>query len=154
YYQPAREAIVRLCLAPKMKDKIVEALIAKARRVPHGKGSDPVRDNVKAFECFEQAFLPDIRSFREHYLRTESRGGVPFEGVSITGLPHFAATDNDGKERYAFLYPSAWTSKDLAAYLEILGFIIEKKFKKDASSIWCMNLRTGKSVVYKPSLRL
>lgn len=154
YYQPAREAIVRLCVHPKMRDRIVTAMIARANRVPHGKGSDPVRDNVRAFECFETAFLSKIQRFAEHYLRTENRRGVSFEGVLLTGLPHFAATDEKGTRRYVFLYPSAWNSKDLSAYLELLSFIVESKFNEDASSLWCMNLRTGKTMNHKCSLKL
>lgn len=154
YYQPAREAIVRLCVHPKTRDKIVTALIARASRVPHGKGSDPVHDNLRAFECFETAFLSRIQCFGEHYLRTENRQGVSFEGVLLTGLPHFAAIDAKGARRYVFLYPSAWNSKDLSAYLELLSFIIESKFKEDPSSLWCMNLRTGKTMNHKCSSKL
>lgn len=154
YYQPAREAIVRLCVHPKTKDRIVMALIARAKQVPHGKGSDPVRDNMKAFESFETIFLPKIQRFEEHYLRTENRQGVSFEGISLTGLPHFAAIDAKGTKRYVFLYPSAWNAKDLAAYLELLSFIIESKFNEDALSLWCMNLRTGKTINHKCSSRL
>ena len=154
YYQPAREAIVKLCLHRKMKDRIVAALTVRAQRVPHARGADPVRDNLRAFECFERAFLPKIQRFREHYLRTENRAGVPLEGISITGLPHFAVTDEKTIEKYVFLYASAWNSKDLSAYLEILSFIIEKKFQEDRPSLWCMNLRTGKSLIHKPNSKL
>jgi hypothetical protein len=154
YYYPARESIVRLCANPKNKQQIVADLQVAAQRVPHGKGQYPVRDNLRAFECFESKFLPQIEHFVTHYLRSERGGGVSFEGIFVTGLPHMAVLDGSGSKKYVFLYPSVWEKRDLDAYLELLSVIVHSKFHGDDASLWCMNLRTGRSVQHKSSARL
>jgi hypothetical protein len=146
YYQPMREAVVRLCASGGQdRERIVAKLASDAGRIRPGRGQDPVRDNLKAFDAFTQFFLPRIGSFKRSLLRQDQEGGIDFEGIRITGLPHFIAEDRRGHLRYVFLYPSAWDKDDLNAYLQVLAEIIRVRFDAKPASMWCMNLRTGKT---------
>jgi hypothetical protein len=52
------------------------------------------------------------------------------------------------------LHAADWEVNELRAYLDLLSFLINKRFNKAASSIWCMNLRTGKDEIVRESVRL
>jgi len=152
YYQPMRQAAAQLCsLGLAKRDLIVGKLISDAARIRAGKGQNPVRDNVRAFEAFELNFYPKVRTMIRSLLREDQQGGVTFEGLKITGLPHLEVEDRKGNVRYVFLYPSIWNRDDLKAYLELLYEIVRVRFRADPKSIWCMGLREGKTIRFKPS---
>lgn len=155
YYQPMREAVARLCgMGIAKRAQIYARLLTDAQNIRPGKGQNPVQDNIRAFEAFEQHFLPLINKVVRSLLREDQQGGIAFEGMSITGYPHLEVEDKHGKTRFVFLYPSNWEDDDLKAYLEMLSEIVRERFNADAKSIWCMGLRGGKTITWKPSKRV
>jgi hypothetical protein len=154
YYQPMREAIVRYCAeSGKGREKIVERMLADARQLSCANGQNPAEDNLAAFETFESAFYPKLGKYIGNYLRSKQNGGTPFEGIRLGGLPHLKVQDDEGRERFVFLYPSNWRNDELKAYLELLSVVLEVNFGASGDHIWCMNLRTGKTHRYRPGIR-
>jgi len=146
YYQPAREAIVKLTASSgKRRDSIFVEMQARAAAVVHSPSQNPVRDNTKCFETFEETFLPKISSFVQSLIRRK-HFGTSFGGVILKGLPHMEVIDQKGKSRLVYLYPSNWSDKELDAYLELLTIIIEAEFEAEASDLWCMDLRRKQTV--------
>ncbi len=154
YYQPVREAVIAYCAAKgKGRDKIVSRMLAEARSRPHGRGQNPERDNLAAFETFEVKCYPKIGSFVRSLLRMPQGAGVRFGDIFLQGAPHLHVTDKEGQDRYVFLHPSNWTEDDLKAYLELLSVTVES-FGEPSSSIWHMNLRSGLVSKYRSSKRV
>lgn len=151
YYQPMREAVARLCAGVQSREQILRRLRADAEQIRPGKGQDPVRDNIRAFEAFEVNFIPRMGKFIRSLLREDQQGGIPFNGMNITGYPHLEVEDKRGSKRFVFLYPSKWEEDDLKAYLEMLAEIVRVRFAVGPKSLWCMGLRDGKTVPWKPS---
>ncbi len=110
-------------------------------------------DNADAFHMFEAAFYQKISKFRRDLLR-EQRTGCEFEGLVLEGGPHFEVIDQKGNKRHVFLHAANWSGKDLAAYLELLGIVIEDAYGGDSSSLWVFNLRTGKEIKWRSSSRV
>ena len=155
YYLPLREAIVVYGKSRGKKlDQAIAGLDAASRRVVAGRGANPVKDNRTAFDAFIRSFYPRIAEFGQSLLRDDSKIGCEFEGVRLTGLPHFSARDLKGNERYIYTHASKWSEDDLKAYLELLSIIVEARFGANAESIWCMDLRTGTDFKWKSSPRL
>jgi hypothetical protein len=155
YYQPMREAVMAYCAAGgKGRDRIIARMLADAHHRPRGRGQDPQADNLNAFEVFETRCYPKITKFVQGLLRKPQGPGVPFEGVFLFGAPHLLVTDEDGEARYVFLQASDWKGDQVKAYLELLAVIVEKAFGQPASSIWHMNLRTGRVATHRSSKRV
>jgi hypothetical protein len=154
YYQPMREAVARFCASKDdNRERVIAKLRSDAERIRPGRGQDPVADNLRAFESFEANFLPKIGKFVRSLLREDQQGGITFEGMNITGYPHLEVEDRKGNSRFVFLYPSKWDDDDLKAYLEVLAEIVRVRFGALPASIWCMCLRTGKTLPWKSSNR-
>jgi len=122
--------------------------------LPRAPGQDPETDNLRAFGIFETSCYPKIAKFVRGLLRKPQGPGVPFEGVFLFGTPHFEVTDRNGESRYVFLQASDWKEDEVKAYLELLAVVVEKGFGESASSIWHMNLRTGRTVKHHSSKRV
>jgi hypothetical protein len=154
YYLPMREAVVLYC-ARRGKDRgvIFQNMVARARSMGGVRGPKMAKDNADAFINFEAAFYPKISKFRRDLLR-EQRTGCDFEGLTLEGGPHFEAVDHEGRKRYVFLHAAKWSRDDLAAYLELLGIIVENSFGGDSSSLWVLNLKTGKEIKWRSSPRV
>jgi len=117
------------------------------------RGRKVARDNADAFNCFVDIFYPKIGRFRRDLLRHQ-RTGCEFEGLELEGGPHFEATDVKGRRRYVFLLAANWATRDVDAYLELLGIVLEKCYASESSSLWPMDLRTGREIKWKPSARI
>jgi hypothetical protein len=155
YYLPLREAVVSYCKSRgKRVDEILRRLTVSASAVTAGRGANPVSDNRAAFEVFVDNFHPRIAHFGQSFLREDAKLGCAFEGVRLAGLPHFSANDSKGETRYVYLHASKWDEDDLKAYLELLSVIVGDKFDAPSTSIWCMDLRTGKDYKWKSSARV
>ena len=154
YYQPLREAITAFCKgAGAGRDRIVLRMIARARGSGGTYGDRMAKANEAAFAVFEKVFLPRISKFKQDFLR-DDHPGFPFGGLTVYGNPHFEIVDKSGADRFVMLHAADWGPNELRAYLDLLSFIINKRFSKGPSSIWCMNLRTGKDEIVRESARL
>jgi hypothetical protein len=154
YYLPMREAVVRFCATRGQdRDAIMQEMTARARENGGRRWANRLRDNTHAFNCFETEFFPRIGRFRRSYLR-ERQDGCEFEGLTLRGAPHLAVTDTDGRMRHVFLHAAKWSADDLAAYLELLGIIIDEDYGGDTSSLWVMDLRAGEDVRWRSSSRI
>lgn len=150
YYQPAREAIIRLTeRAGADRERIYLEMSERAARAVHSPSQNPVRDNQRCFERFEEVFLPKIKQFKASLLRVPQSEGTFFSGVILKGMPHMIILDKRGRERYVYLYPSNWKDHELDSYMELLTVIIESEFGADAADLWCMGLKTG-TVIPRP----
>lgn len=154
YYWPMREAAVQYCArSGRDYERIRSQMFRRAGEIPCSPNQDICGDNDKAFQSFVNKFYPRITKFKPALLR-ENDAGVLFEGVTLSGVPHFIAQDQYGNTRYVFLYASNWPSVQPKTYLELLTIIVEKKYTGTASHIWCMDLRRGKDFKFKSSTRL
>ena len=153
YYLPMREAVVLFC-AKKGKDRaqIVKEMVLRARRMGGARGDKVAQDNEAAFSVFADVFHTRIKRYKQDLLREQ--GECEFEGVQLTGAPHFEVIDMEDRQRFVFLHPSNWSSEELRAYLELLAVIVEKRFGGTGRNLWCMDLRTGKEIKYKLSTRM
>src|SRR5258708_1846401 len=149
YYQPVREAIVQLTAARgRGADAIVAEIKTQGRNAGGTRWANRLRDNVNAFEAFKADFLPRIARVRKSFLR-EKKGGCQFGGLVLSGGPHFEVMDNAARIRHVFLHVAKWSSKDLAAYLELLGLIIEEEYGGDPTTLWVMDLRQGEDLKWR-----
>ena len=154
YYLPMREAVVLFCAKRgKDRDVIFQEMIARARNIGGVRGQKMARDNAHAFISFETVFYPKISRFRRNLLR-EQRTGCEFAGLTLEGGPHFEAADHQGRKRHVFLHAANWSRDDLAAYLELLGIIIEGYYGGDSSTLWVFDLRNGKEIKWQSSSRV
>lgn len=153
YYQPLREAVVSYCSGQgRRPDEVIRRLEARARQVKAFERANPVRDNREAFDTFLRSFYPKIDVFKRSLLAdTES---CAFGKVTLTGSPHLLVTDSRGRERYVYLLASKWEVEETKAYLELLAVVVQKCYQSSADSLWCMDLRSGSEVKWKPSSRL
>lgn len=155
YYLPLREAVVAYCkTGGKKRDQILNQLSISASAVGAARGANPLKDNRAGFDVFVSNFYPRIGAFGQSFLREDTKQGCAFEGVALGGLPHFSTTDNKGNTRYIYVHASKWDDEDLKAYLELLAIIIREKLDAPSTSLWCMDLRTGKDYKWKTSLRM
>jgi hypothetical protein len=155
YYLPLREAAVAYCRSHgKRRDQILNQLEVSASGVPAGRGANPIKDNRAAFDVFVDAFHPRITHFEKSFLREDAGHGCAFEGLRLSGVPHFSVKDPKGEMRYVYLHASKWAEDDLKAYLELLAIIIADKLDAPPKSIWCMDLRTGRDYKWKSSPRM
>jgi hypothetical protein len=53
-----------------------------------------------------------------------------------------------------FLHAANWSKKDLNAYLELLGIIVEASYGGDNQSLWILDLKNGKEVKWRPSVQV
>ncbi|QHS53357.1 hypothetical protein [Edaphobacter sp. 12200R-103] len=147
YYQPVREAIVKLTAAESIdRDGIYAEMSQRASHVVHTRTQNPIRDNQKCFECYEKIFLPQVSSFEESLLKVPQVEGTFFNGVILKGLPHMIVRDRRRRKRFVYLYPSDWKDHELDAYMELLTIIVESEFGADSADIWCMGLKSGKTI--------
>ncbi|MBZ5721002.1 MAG: hypothetical protein LAO03_11530 [Acidobacteriia bacterium] len=155
YYLPLREAIVQFCRKKGLdRNRIVTQMSSRARATSGKRGDKIARDNEEAFRVFEGSFFPEIQKFKHDFLRDE-HVGVPFaDAVVIFGHPHLEVLDSHGRDRFVVLHAADWKPEELRAYLDLLSEIVQMRFDKPPSSIWCMNLRTGKEEKVRPSSRL
>jgi hypothetical protein len=154
YYLPVREAVVSYCRGRGAgRSGIVRDMVSRAVSMGGVRGPRIAKDNEAAFQTFEAFFYPRIKRFRRDLLR-ESQHGCEFGGLELLGSPHLLVVDEGDRERFVHLHPSAWRDEDLKAYLELLCVIVEQRFDSAPASIWCMNLRTGMDVPWRPSKRL
>ena len=153
YYAPLRQAAVAVSRSGlKGVDQLREQLRIGASGIPAGRNTNPVKDNVTAFDNFVENFYPKILEFHQSFLREVS--SCDFEGVRLLGLPHFSVSDSRRAQRYVHLHASKWHEEDLKAYLELLSVATEKRFKEPPEAIWCMDLRTGKDIKWRSSSRM
>lgn len=154
YYLPMREAVVEFCAARgRGRDAIVQKMLARARAVGGARGQRVAKDNADAFNNFEAVFYPKIARYRRHFLR-QKQAGCEFEGLTLEGAPHFEVTDHQGRKRHVFLHAADWSRKDLLAYLELLGIIVEECYGGDSSSMFVLDLKRGREVRWHPSPRI
>ncbi len=147
YYQPVREAIVRLTSSEcEHRDEIYDEMSQRAAAVIHTGAQNPVKDNQKCFVSFEENFLPKISSFEKSLLKVPQIEGTFFCGLILKGLPHMIVRDWKDRQRFVYLYPSAWKDHELDAYMELLTIIVESEFGADAVDIWCMGLKKGETI--------
>jgi len=110
YYSPLRDGAASYCKSRGRRfDEIVEQVRVGALGIPARRGSDPVKDNVAAFDIFANKFYPRIGKFNRSFLRDDAKSGCEFEGIQLLGLPHFSVTDAQGRDRLVHLYASKWT---------------------------------------------
>jgi hypothetical protein len=150
YYLPMREGVV--ALASKNGgdvDIILQGIKTKVRDAGGARMANRLKDNLFAFENFKTEFLPRLRRLNRSFLH-DKKQSCEFGGLDLYGSPHFEATDGDGRTRHVFLHAAKWNPKDLSAYLELLGLIVERNYGGDATSIWVMDLRSGKDHRWKP----
>jgi hypothetical protein len=153
YYQPMREAVVQITQSRgHRRQHIVQTMTARSRGGGRGRGNQ-LRDNLTAFEAYENEFLPQIGRFRSSFLR-EKQAGCQLEGLTLKGAPHFEVDDARGRRRHVFLHAANWDDDDLAAYLELLGVIVEQCYGGDSSSLWIMDLRNGTDIRWKSKSRM
>lgn len=117
------------------------------------RGNKIAQDNDDAFSTFADVFYPKIAKFRRNLLR-EQRTGCELEGLTLEGAPHLEVVDQAGKKRHIFLHAANWRKEDLDAYLELLGIVIEARYGGDSSSLWALDLRRGKEIKWRPSVRV
>jgi hypothetical protein len=154
YYLPMRQAIVDFCVQKGSGSAaIVQTLRRRSLALGGARGPRIVRDNENAFDVFVSEFYPRIKRFRRSLLAEKQRR-CSFEGVLLVGTPHLIVTDLDDRDRYVFLHTSAWNDLDLKAYLELLSLILGQRLGGGPEALWCMNLRTGVDVKWKPSPRI
>jgi hypothetical protein len=154
YYLPMREVVVRFCASHgRDADGVVREMRTQIRDGGGARWANRLRDNVRAFESFRTDFFPRITRFRRSLLH-ERKDACGFEGVDLNGAPHLEVVDHEGRTRHVFLYAAKWSDKDLAAYLELLGIIVEEDFGGDTTSLWVMDLRGGKDVRWRSSARM
>lgn len=154
YYLPMREAVVAYCAARGQgREQIVQNMIARARAAGGVRGPKVARANLEAFNTFEAVFLPQVARYRRNFLRGKHHSSE-FEGLTIEGAPHFEVTDRRGKKRNVFLHAASWSSKELLAYLELLGIIVEEHYGGDSSSIWVLDLKHGREIKWRSSSRV
>jgi hypothetical protein len=154
YYLPMREAVVQYCAkSGKDFDRILAQMTRRATEIPCSPNQDICADNDRAFRSFADDFYPRVAKFKRDLLR-DTQTGIVFEGVTVLGAPHFVAQDEDGNTRYVFLYASNWSPDELKTYLQLLAIIVEKRFAGTAGDIWCMDLRRGKDIKFKASVRV
>lgn len=154
YYLPLREAVVLFCAKNgKGRDPIVDDMVSRARQMGGARGARIAKDNEEAFQAFESSFYPRIRKYKRAFLRA-SQLECSFEGLTITGAPHFEVVDEDGNDRFVFLHSANWTRDESNAYLELLSIIVQQCLRKPPASIWCMNLSTGKDEKWRSSSRV
>lgn len=147
YYQPVREAIVKLTSGGgEDRDDIFEEMSRRAADVIHGPSQDPVRDNQKCFLVYEEKFLSKVKSFESSLLRVPQIEGTFFSGLILKGLPHMVVRDRKDRKRFVYLYPSAWKDHELDSYMELLTIIVESEFGADAADLWCMGLKSGETI--------
>lgn len=153
YYLPMREAVIGFCSQKGQdRDTIVSTMVSRAQALGGSRRQRIVTDNQAAFDSFESCFYPRISKFHRGLLR-DRQPGVGFEGIDLVGTPHLLVTDQDDRKRYVFLHAANWKDDDLKAYLELLSVILEQRFQAGSDSIWCMNLRSGRDVRWRPSSR-
>jgi len=154
YYLPMREAVVQLCAAKGQgREAIFQQMVARARTAGGVRASRIAQDNADAFVMFETVFFPKIDKFRRDLLRNQ-RTGCEFEGLTLEGGPHLEVTDHKGNKRHIFLHAANWSANDLAAYLELLGIVIEANYGGDSSSLWVFDLKRGREIAWRPSARV
>ena len=154
YYLPMREGVVLFCARDgKGFDTILADLIRRAREMGGVRGDEIAVDNEAAFRVFVETFYPKIGKFKRDCLR-EGQDGVAFQGILLLGAPHFIATDRDGQTRYVFLLSAKWSRRDLKAYLALLSVVVEKQYNGTAKQIWCMDLKSGKTIPFTASTRV
>jgi hypothetical protein len=154
YYLPMREAVVRYCARGGHGfDDILSQMVRRAEGMPCAPRQDICGDNESALRSFVEDFYPRIGKYKGDLLR-EHGNGVMYEGIVVTGSPHFVAQDRDGKTRYVFLHASNWSTDDLKTYLQLLAMIVDKKYGADTSHIWGMDLKRGKDIKFKDSPRV
>ena len=146
YYQPVREAIVKLTSGGEDRDIIFEEMLHRAAEVIHGPSQDPVRDNQACFLVYEEKFLSKINSFESSLLRVPQVEGTFFSGLILKGLPHMVVRDRKDRKRFVYLYPSSWKNHELDSYMELLTIIVESEFGADAADLWCMGLKSGETI--------
>ncbi len=150
YYLPLRQAVVEFCSRKgASKSTILQTLRRRAVSLGGSRAQRIAGDNEKAFEVFATEFYPRIKRFRRSLLG-ERQQRCPFESVMLVGTPHLIVTDLDDRERYVFLHASSWGDNDLKAYLELLSIIVEQRFNAGPKDLWCMNLKTGTDVKWRP----
>jgi hypothetical protein len=153
YYQPMRDGIVQFCARRgRNADDIKREIRAQIR--PEQRWPNRLADNLDGFECFGEDFFPRINRFRHSFLH-QRKDPCQFEGLDVNGGPHFEVIDEHGETRHVYLHAAKWKPNDLAAYLELLGIIIETDYGGDPKSMWVMDLRSGKDVKWKsrPAMR-
>jgi|ERR1700722_7800880 len=153
YYQPVRDAVVQFSATRgRNRDGLVREIRAQIR--PERRWPNRLADNLDAFENFSENFFPRIARFRRNFLH-QQKDALLFEGLELNGGPHFEVVDSNGATRHVFLHAAKWKPNDLAAYLELLGVIIEADFGGDSKSMWVMDLKSGKDIKWKskPALR-
>jgi hypothetical protein len=155
YYSPMREAVVRFSESRgRQADQIVQEMKGQIRSGGGGlRWANRLRDNLGAFDSFQNKFFPRTGRFRRSFLH-ERKVGCTFEGLALKGGPHFELLDAEGRTRHAFLYAAKWSPADLAAYLELLAIVIEEDYGGDTDSLWLMDLRAGKDMKWSPSSRM
>jgi hypothetical protein len=154
YYLPMREAVVRY-FASRNRDAngIAREMRTQIRNSGGARWANRLRDNVRAFESFQTNFVPRIARFRRSFLH-QRKDGCQFEGLDLNGGPHVEVVDSEGRSRHVFLHAAKWSAQDLAAYLELLGVIIEADYGGDPASLWVMDLREGEDISWRPSSRM
>lgn len=154
YYLPMREAVVLFCLkSGEDFDKVLGQLVRRAHEMGGVRGKKIAADNKAAFRMFVEEFYPRIAKFKKNSLH-DVQVGVEFEGIMLTGAPHFIAEDQDGNTRFIFLHAAKWSDEQVKIYLQLLSVIIEKKYGGAAEQIWCMSLKNGKTIKFKGSARV
>lgn len=153
HYLPMREAVARICASRGAgRDEIVAEMTARARLMPGARPAAIAKDNLRAFETFEAAFLPKIARLRRSLLR-EKQHQCDFEGVNLQGAPHLEVMDGTGNRRYVFLHAAKWPKQDLTAYLELLNLVVAKAYGGKPDNLWVMDLRAGREVKWRPKPR-
>ena len=154
YYLPMREAVVRFCAGGGEDfEDILAGVKRRAEEMGGVRGPKVASDNEKAFVSFVEDFYPKITKFK-HSLLHDTQSGVTLEGVALLGAPHFVVADQKGQTRYVFLYAAKWKPADLKSYLHLLATIVEERHEGVSSQIWCMDLKTGRTIKFKRTARL
>ena len=152
YYSPAREAIARLTAERDTDlEVLAEDLLDAARKVTCTASQRPDVDNLRCFEIFQSSFLHQINEFECSLIGARVNQTSTLGGIELNGQPHMIVRDHRGRRRFVYLHTSNCTDEELDVYLELLVFIIQDQYGAEADALWCMDLKSGKSILRKSS---
>src|SRR5262249_52355470 len=103
-YKPLRNGAFSLASRSSQDTKEIYGSVANLAMKAGGERCQ--KANVQALQKFENLFLPDIVKAQKTFMESP-QAPVDFGPIQLVGGPHFSVLDNNSREKFVYLHPSA-----------------------------------------------
>lgn len=148
-YRPARRAIRHFHLTQDFEalcKTIADLRLNERERDGHARAH--ARNNAEVLERYAESFTRPFRPLLRYVPGPFATLKTSFDGMEISGKPHFSVKPPGGHERFVYLLlAKEWTPERKSLFVGLLSEIVSESLGVDPRHVEGWDCRTGRKII-------